>query len=46
MRSSFTLKTALCKNILTDISVRKASKILTISNFAKEEILKYYQKYR
>lgn len=43
MRSSFTWKTAMRKNILTDISVRKASKILTISNFAKEEVLKYYK---
>lgn len=42
LNHAFTLKTTLWKNVMTDLSVKKADKIIAITNFAKDEILKYY----
>ncbi|MCR3757949.1 glycosyltransferase family 4 protein [Clostridium felsineum] len=43
LKKSFTLKTELWKNFITDLSVKKSEKIIAITNFAKEEIMKYYK---
>ena len=42
MKSVFTFKTRLWKNIITKLSLRKAYKIIADTNFTKNEILKYY----
>ncbi|AGK95863.1 glycosyltransferase family 4 protein [Clostridium pasteurianum] len=42
LKNVFTLKTTLWKNLITDLSIKKANKIITITNFVKDEILKYY----
>lgn len=42
LKNVFTLKTALWKSIMTGLSVKKADKIISITNFVKDEILKYY----
>ncbi|ALP91874.1 glycosyl transferase [Clostridium butyricum] len=44
LKDVFTWKTVLWKNISTYLSVRKANKIIAITNFTKGEILKYYPK--
>lgn len=42
LKNEFTLKTRLWKNFITDLSVKKADKIIAITNFTKSEIEKYY----
>lgn len=42
LKNVFTWKTVLWKNIITNISIRKSSKIISITNFTKNEILTYY----
>jgi len=42
LKNEFTFKTRLWKNFITDLSVKKADKIITITNFTKSEIEKYY----
>ncbi|CDF57722.1 glycosyltransferase family 4 protein [Thermobrachium celere] len=42
LKNEFTLKTRLWKNFITDFSVKKADKIIAITNFTKSEIEKYY----
>ncbi|MDK0736124.1 glycosyltransferase family 1 protein [Clostridium perfringens] len=38
----FTKKTVLWKNIITNLSIKKAEKIIAITNFTKNEIIKYF----
>lgn len=42
LKNAFTWKTVLWKNFITDLSIKKANKIIAITKFAKSEILKYY----
>ena len=42
LKNVFTLKTKIWKNIITYLSVKKADKIIAISNFTKEELKKNY----
>ncbi|PRR76510.1 glycosyltransferase family 4 protein [Clostridium thermopalmarium] len=42
LKNEFTFKTRLWKNFITDLSVKKADKIIAITNFTKSEIEKYY----
>lgn len=42
LKKEFTLKSRIWKNYVTDLSVKKADKIIAISNFTKSEIEKYY----
>lgn len=42
LKNAFTWKTTLWKNFITDLSIKKACKITAITEFAKNEILKYY----
>ena len=42
MNNVFTLKAKLWKNIVTKLSLKKAYKIIAVTNFTKNEILKYY----
>lgn len=42
VKGAFTWKTTMWKNIMTSLSVKKADKIIAITNFAKTEIEKYY----
>jgi len=42
LKSVFTFKSALWKNVITSLSIKKADKIVAITNFAKDEILKHY----
>lgn len=42
VKGSFTVMTTLWKNFITHLSVRKANKIIAITSFVKDEILKYY----
>lgn len=44
VEGAFTWKQSLWKNIITDLSVRKAKKIIAITNFTKTEIEKHYPK--
>lgn len=44
MKNIFTWKTNIWKNIITSLSIKKASKIIAITKFTKSEILKYYSK--
>lgn len=41
--NSFTLKTKLWKNLMTNISVKKSNSIISITNFSKNELCKYYK---
>lgn len=41
-KNAFTWKTTIWKNFITALSIKKASKIIAITNFARSEILKYY----
>lgn len=43
MKNIFTLKTRLWKNVITFFSLKKAVKIIAITNFTKNEIIKYYK---
>ena len=38
----FTKRTVFWKNIITDLSIKKASKIIAITEFTKSEIIKHY----
>lgn len=38
----FTKKTLVWKNVMTNFSVKKANKIISITNFTKNELLRYY----
>lgn len=42
LKNAFTFKSTLWKNVITDLSIKKADKIIAITNFAKNEVLKYY----
>jgi glycosyltransferase involved in cell wall biosynthesis len=42
LKNAFTWKTVLWKKFMTSISIKKACKIIAITNFAKDEILKHY----
>ncbi len=42
VKGAFTPSSTLWKNIITNLSIRKASKIISITNFTKEEINKHY----
>lgn len=44
VKGAFTWKQNLWKNIITDLSIKKANKIIAITNFTKSEINKYYPK--
>lgn len=44
IKGAFTWKQSLWKNIVTDLSVKKAKKIIAITNFTKSEIEKHYPK--
>ncbi|MDP4145740.1 MAG: glycosyltransferase family 1 protein [Bacillota bacterium] len=43
VRGGFTWKTTLWKNIITNLSIKKADKVIAITNFTKNEILKFYK---
>lgn len=43
LKNAFTWQTVLWKNFMTDLSVKKACRIVAITNFAKNEISKYYK---
>lgn len=43
LKKSFSWKSNLWKNIITDLSVKRAKHIITISEFSKSEVLKYYR---
>lgn len=42
VKGAFTPSSTLWKNLITNLSIRKASKIIAITNFTKQEINKYY----
>ncbi|MCS6104935.1 glycosyltransferase family 1 protein [Clostridium botulinum] len=42
LKKIFTWKTTVWKNIITNLSIKKADKIIAITNFTKDEILKHY----
>lgn len=42
LKNVFTWKTVLWKNMITKISIKKSSKIISITNFTKNEILTHY----
>lgn len=42
LKNAFTWKTSLWKNFITNLSIKKADAIIAITNFVKDEILKYY----
>ncbi|MCX7871515.1 MAG: glycosyltransferase family 4 protein [bacterium] len=42
LKNEFTFETKLWKNLITNLSVKKADKIIAITNFTKSEIEKYY----
>jgi glycosyltransferase involved in cell wall biosynthesis len=44
LKNAFTWKTTLWKNFITNLSIKKADKIIAITEFAKNEILRYYPK--
>ena len=44
LKNVFTWKTVLWKNTITKLSIKKADKIIAITNFTKSEILKHYPK--
>lgn len=44
LKDVFTLKTKVWKNIITDLSVKKAAKIIAITNFTAKEINRYYDR--
>lgn len=41
--NSFTKKTIVWKNLMTNISVKKSNSIISITNFSKKELCKYYK---
>lgn len=43
MKNIFTAKSVIWKNFITNLSIKKAEKIIAITNFTKSEILKYYK---
>ena len=45
LKNVFTWKTVLWKSFITRLSIIKANKIISITNFTKEEILKLYPLY-
>lgn len=44
VKGAFTWKSKLWKNFITDLSIKKADKIIAITNFTKTEIEKHYPK--
>ena len=44
LKGAFTHKTTLWKNFITNLSIKKADKIIAITQFSKDEIKKYYPK--
>lgn len=45
LKDVFTWKTYIWKNFITNLSIKKASKVIAITEFTKTEIAKYYPKY-
>ncbi len=45
LKDVFTWKTVLWKNFITNLSIKKASKVIAITNFTKTEISKHYPRY-
>lgn len=43
LSETFTKKTVLWKNFMTNIGVKKANRIIAITNFSKSELVKYYK---
>lgn len=43
LKKSFSIKSTLWKNIITDFSVKRCKHIITISKFSKSEVLKHYR---
>lgn len=43
VKGAFTWKTTLWKNFITDLSIKKAEKMIAITHFAKEEVQKHYK---
>lgn len=41
--NSFTKKTIIWKNLMTNISIKKSNSIISITNFSKKELCKYYK---
>lgn len=46
LKNAFTWKTTIWKNFITNLSVKKADKIIAITKFTKNEVIKYYPKVR
>lgn len=44
VKGAFTWKQSLWKNLITDLSIRKAKRIIAITNFTKSEINRHYPK--
>ncbi|MFT8316335.1 MAG: glycosyltransferase, partial [Clostridium sp.] len=42
LKNAFTWKTVLWKSFMTKLSIKKAYKIIAITNFARDEVLKHY----
>ncbi|MBS5950345.1 MAG: glycosyltransferase family 4 protein [Clostridium sp.] len=43
LKKSFSFKSTIWKNFITDLSVKRCRHIITISNFSKSEVLKHYK---
>lgn len=43
LNKSFSFKSTIWKNLITDLSVKRCVHIITISNFSKSEVLKHYK---
>lgn len=43
LKKSFSVKSTIWKNLITNLSVKKCIHIITISNFSKQEVLKHYR---
>lgn len=46
LKDVFTWKTVFWKNFITNLSMKKASKVIAITNFTKSEIAKHYPQYK
>lgn len=45
LKNVFTWKTVMWKNFITNLSIKKAQKVIAITKFTQSEIVKYYPKY-
>lgn len=43
LNKSFSFKSTIWKNLITDLSVKRCKHIITISHFSKKEVLKHYK---